>query len=182
MKNTSSHHQVIGFPPLLAGRNDEVVTLILGSAPSVKSLQVQQYYAHPQNAFWWIMGQLFDFDHQLSYVKRQEALSQNGVIVWDVLESCEREGSSDSRIQTESEIPNDIPLLLSHYNKINRIVCNGGVAFTLLRRHHRQLFKRNYEILKMPSTSPANARMTKAQKLVEWSVLKMPNTTIKRVP
>lgn len=167
-------HQVIGFPPLLAGQNESVNTLILGSAPSVKSLQMQQYYAHPQNSFWWIMGQLFNFDHQQPYAQLQQSLCDNGVIVWDVLASCEREGSLDSAIQGDTEIANDIPMLLSHYQGINRILCNGGVAFKLLKRHYRELFSQSLEVLKMPSTSPAFASMSKEQKLEEWSVLKLP--------
>ena len=174
-KQVSSQHQVIGFPPLLAGRDEHVTVLVLGSAPSVKSLQFQQYYAHPQNAFWWIMGQLFDFDHQLAYEQRYKLLNEKGVIVWDVLESCERQGSLDSRIKTESEVANDIPMLLNHYQSINRIVCNGGVSLKLLKRHHHQLFGQHYEILKMPSTSPANARLSKQEKLEQWAALKLPS-------
>ncbi len=173
-KQLSSQHQVIGFPPLLAGQNEQVTILVLGSVPSVRSLQFQQYYAHPQNAFWWIMGQLFGFDHQLAYEQRHKLLNENGVIVWDVLESCERQGSLDSRIKAESEVPNDIPMLLNHYNSINRIVCNGGTTLALLKRHHSQLFRQNYEILKMPSTSPANARLSKQEKLEQWTSLKLP--------
>ena len=98
-------------------------------------------------------------------------LNENGVIVWDVLESCERQGSLDSRIKAESEVANDIPMLLNHYDSINRIVCNGGTTLALLKRHHSQLFRQDYEILKMPSTSPANARKSFEMKLKEWQVL-----------
>ena len=164
--------QVIGFPPLLAGKNEEARILVLGSAPSVKSLEMQQYYGHPRNAFWWIMGQLFNFDHQVSYPKRQKLLSQNGVILWDVLESCERTGSLDSAIQTESELANDIPMLLKHYQSISQIACNGGAAMRLLKKHHSQLFDGAYEVMQMPSTSPAYAIITKEQKLEKWSQLR----------
>lgn len=174
-KYFDSANLVTGFSPLLADHDEQVTALVLGTAPSVKSLQLQQYYAHPQNTFWWIMGQLFEFDHQLTYDQRHKLLNDNGVVVWDVLQSCEREGSLDSSIQFESEVANDIPKFLSQYCGIKKIICNGGMAFKLLKRHHPQLFEQDFEILQMPSTSPANARMSKQEKLAKWAELKFPN-------
>ena len=174
-KHFDSTNLVTGFSPLLADHDEQVTVLVLGTAPSVKSLQLQQYYAHPQNTFWWIMGQLFEFDHQLAYDQRHKLLNENGVVVWDVLQSCEREGSLDSSIQFESEVANDIPKLLRQYGGIKKIICNGGMAFKLLKRHYPELFEQDFEILQMPSTSPANARMSKQEKLAKWVELKLPN-------
>jgi len=174
-KHFDSINLVTGFSPLLADHDEQVTVLVLGTAPSVKSLQLQQYYAHPQNTFWWIMGQLFEFDHQLAYDQRHKLLNENGVVVWDVLQSCEREGSLDSSIQFESEVANDIPKLLRQFGGIKKIICNGGMAFKLLKRHYPELFEQGFEILQMPSTSPANARMSKQEKLAKWAKLKLPN-------
>jgi len=146
--------------------------LILGTAPSVKSLTNQQYYAHPRNVFWWIMGQLFDFDESLSYSTRQECLNKQGIVVWDVLASCERKGSLDSAIQSHSEVANDIPRFLNQHPAIRTIVCNGQKARQLLAKHHPCLFEGEYTILVMPSTSPAFAAMDKYEKLAKWTAIK----------
>ena len=84
-----------GFPPIIGG---EPRILILGSMPGIKSLEAVEYYAHPQNAFWWIMAQLFELDLRADYPQRCRALIRAGVAVWDVLHDCERPGSLDSSI------------------------------------------------------------------------------------
>ncbi|MDM8567848.1 DNA-deoxyinosine glycosylase, partial [Candidatus Halobeggiatoa sp. HSG11] len=76
----------VGFPPIV---NPTAKILILGSMPGEKSLQKQQYYAHPRNAFWYIMGKLFNFDYQADYQKKTHALIANYIALWDVLQFCE---------------------------------------------------------------------------------------------
>lgn len=164
---------VIGFSPLIAkvpGQSTSTV-LILGSAPSVKSLEHQEYYAHPQNAFWWLMAKIFDFDNSLSYKDKQKILSKNGIIIWDVLASCQRSGSLDSQIQASTEVSNDIPELLRKHPNINAILCNGGAALRLLKKYYPNLFNETYDIIQMPSTSPAYASLNRCGKLEQWRLI-----------
>src|SRR3569832_790380 len=92
------------FPPI-AGR--EAHTLILGSLPGRKSLEAQQYYAHPQNAFWKLMARIFDFDPALSYTERTRVLQRHGIALWDVFAAAERPGSLDSDIVHATAEAND---------------------------------------------------------------------------
>src|SRR5204863_3711103 len=83
------------FPPI---SRQDAETLILGSLPGRKSLQMQQYYAHPQNAFWKLMGAIFDIDPSASYAERTRTLLRNRIALWDVFAAAERPGSLDSAI------------------------------------------------------------------------------------
>jgi len=87
--------------------SESAVILILGSMPGEESLQRQQYYAHPRNLFWDIMGQMYDFDKNLPYHERLTQLKHNGIALWDVLSKCRRKGSLDSNIDISSTEPND---------------------------------------------------------------------------
>ena len=97
---------ISGFPPV---ESAEAETLILGSMPSERSLREKQYYGHPANAFWFIMGRLLDFDHRIDYDARKRMLVVNRIALWDVVYSCEREGSLDSAIKARSIKPNNFP-------------------------------------------------------------------------
>ncbi|HPV23953.1 MAG TPA: DNA-deoxyinosine glycosylase, partial [Casimicrobium sp.] len=97
-------HRITSFPPLIA---PNATRLILGSMPGVASLAAAQYYAHPQNAFWRIMGAVAGFDAALSFDERVAELARAGVALWDVLAACERSGSLDSAIARKSEVAND---------------------------------------------------------------------------
>ncbi|ATX80226.1 hypoxanthine-DNA glycosylase [Mariprofundus aestuarium] len=88
-----------GFP---YSANRDAKILILGSMPSRKSIAADQYYAHPQNGFWPIMGELFGFTASLEYEERLAQLRKNGVGLWDVAHQCVRPGSLDSAIEIES--------------------------------------------------------------------------------
>ena len=98
--------------------------LILGSLPGEESLRQVQYYAHKRNAFWRIMGELWNFDPALPYAERLEALMIHRIALWDVAGSGFRPGSLDSNLKLER--PNDIPALLARCPGIRRIGCNGG--------------------------------------------------------
>ena len=137
--------------------------LILGSMPGVESLRQQQYYAFKHNVFWRIMGELFHFDATLPYSERLKCLLKNHVALWDTLGQCERHGSLDTAIQ--HAIPNDIPGLLKKCPKITRILCNGTAAATHFRRNFPQYIPM---MTQLPSTSPAAARLTSAQKRNAW--------------
>ena len=156
------------FPPV-ADRNARV--LILGSMPGGESLRRRQYYAHPRNAFWPVMGSLFGFDPALPYPERLNALKCARVGLWDTLAGCERSGSLDSNIR-EPE-PNDITRLLRKCPGIRTVCCNGTASFGFLKKYHPALFDRpGLEILRLPSTSPAAALYSFEEKLDLWSIVK----------
>ena len=141
--------------------------LILGSIPSVKSLQMQEYYAHPRNAFWFIMSQLFGFEQNLEYKKRLDMLLQNRVALFDVIGSCKREGSLDSAIKDIEH--QDFESFFQKYPNIETVFCNGGKAYC----EFLKIRKGDKKIYKLPSTSPANARMSRDKKLKEWEKIKL---------
>lgn len=136
--------------------------LILGSLPGDASLGKSEYYGHPRNSFWRIMGERFLFDPAEDYAVRLEILRRNHVAVWDVVSSGVRPGSLDSDIR--AAIPNDIPGLVASLPELRRICCNGGAAHSLLKRFFPELWKSHFEIIRLPSTSPAAARMSYEEK------------------
>ena len=142
--------------------------LILGTMPGVASLAAGQYYAHPRNQFWDIMGALFGAGRDLSYARRLARLRAAGVALWDVVAECERPGSLDSAIRREK--PNDLAGLLRRHPRIHTIVFNGQPAARLFHRHFPAL-PRALHLVVMPSTSPAHARRTAAAKQKAWSTL-----------
>lgn len=148
------------------------VALILGSLPSVASLTEQQYYAHPHNAFWRIIETLFANGTPCTYDERIELLKQNRIALWDVIARAERHGSLDSAIQADTVIPNDIVGLLKAYPSITTIYLNGSTAATLFKRHIAKQLSTSVQIIQLPSTSPANARIGFKVKLGRWGVIK----------
>ncbi len=145
--------------------------LILGSMPGGESLRRQQYYAHPRNAFWRIMGTLFDFSPDLPYAERLDRLKKHHVALWDSLVGCERDGSLDSNIRDPE--PNDIPRLLRECPSIRMIFCNGTASFRFLKKYHAELFDRSdLTVVQLPSTSPAAAVFSFEEKLARWRTVK----------
>jgi double-stranded uracil-DNA glycosylase len=145
--------------------------LILGSMPGTVSLAAHQYYAHPHNQFWRIMGELCGAGPELPYEQRLERLQARGIGLWDVFESCARPGSLDSSIDHASAVVNDIPALLRRCPQITRICCNGTTSYTAFNRHLGAELARSrpsLEIQRLPSTSPANASWSPARKLAAW--------------
>ncbi|MFO1344989.1 MAG: DNA-deoxyinosine glycosylase [Rhodocyclaceae bacterium] len=157
---------VESFPPIVA---PGARVLILGSMPGVASLSAGQYYAHPRNAFWPILGALCGFAATAPYAERVLALQAAGVAVWDVLQSCVRPGSLDTAIERSSEVPNDIAGLLSDQPGIRCIAFNGGTAEAAFRRHVPADVVGGLRLLRLPSTSPANAAWSFERKLAAWS-------------
>jgi hypoxanthine-DNA glycosylase len=156
-----------GFPPLLGDLPD---TLILGSMPGVKSLEHQQYYAHPRNAFWPIMANLLGFDATQPYEQRCDLLKQHNIAVWDVLKACQREGSLDQNINNDSLILNDFHTLLKTHSSIKRLFFNGGKAEAVFKQvlPHIAPSLLTFSMQRLPSTSPAHAAITFEQKLATW--------------
>ncbi len=139
--------------------------LILGSIPSIRSLQAQEYYAHPRNSFWYIMSQLFDFDEELCYEKRLDMLLKNRVALFDVIGSCKREGSLDSAIKEVEH--QDFENFFQKYPNITYVFCNGTKAYS----EFLKVYKGDKKVYKLPSTSPANARAKKEDKLKVWEII-----------
>lgn len=136
--------------------------------PGVKSLEEQQYYAHPQNRFWKLMGMLCNDENlpNLNYQDRLKALLNNGLALWDVIESCKREGSLDSNIKSEK--PNDIQNLLEQFPKVKIICLNGNKSYSAFKKYFPQILEK-HDCYKLPSTSPANARYKLEDLYKEWN-------------
>ena len=125
--------------------------------PGVKSLEEQQYYAHPQNRFWPMMAYLLKEELPTDYPAKLSMLLRHHIALWDSIGSCEREGSLDSAIRNEKG--NDFSALLQGYPKIRTICFNGGKSAQTFKRYNKELMKRSdIAFHAMPSTSPANAR------------------------
>ena len=148
------------FPPVARA---DAELLILGSMPGEESLRKMQYYAFPQNAFWRITGALFGFEPALPYPKRLAALKKAHVALWDVVGTCRREGSLDSSIK--DAVPNDLPALLARCPRLKLVACNGGASYASLRRFFPDF---PLPVVRLPSTSPAAARLSFERKLDQW--------------
>lgn len=171
MTAKSSNHDEC-FPPI-ADRDAD--TLILGSLPGRKSLEMQQYYAHPQNAFWKLIGALFDFDGSLPYTRRVEILTRHRIAIWDVLAAAERPGSLDSSIVHRSALANDFAKFYRSHPRIRRVFFNGRKAEEIYRRFVLPELGPDFDSLGyecLPSTSPAHAGMGFAEKLDKWRKIK----------
>jgi TDG/mug DNA glycosylase family protein len=161
MSRVHSFEPVIGVHPRM---------VILGSMPGTVSLEAVQYYANPRNAFWKIMAELFGISFEVSYDERIRQIKTRPVILWDSLKSCHRPGSLDSNIQRNTAQANDFAGLLKQYPDISLIAFNGAAS----EKYFRQLAlpelpdSLNLKLIRMPSTSPANAAMSFEAKLVAW--------------
>jgi TDG/mug DNA glycosylase family protein len=156
--------------------------LILGSMPGVRSLQARQYYAHPQNAFWRIIAELLGLPAVSSYEERVRALQAARIAVWDVLKSCEREGSLDASIEDGTLIANDFRRFFREHPGIRQVFFNGAKAEACFRRHVLAGLGRekpqqgkwavsSMRYTRLPSTSPAHAGMPYARKRDAWRAI-----------
>lgn len=143
----------------------EVQILIVGSMPGIASLQQRQYYAHPRNAFWPIMQQIFNWP-DLDYAARCQALTNEKIALWDVLRSCQRRGSLDSDIAPDSIEVNNFQAFFRQHPNITQVLCNGGKAAQLFQRHVKT--PAGISLTQLPSTSPAHAAMSFEIKLEKW--------------
>ena len=154
-----------GLPPVV---DDGTRVLVLGSMPGQVSLQMQQYYAHPRNAFWRIMSELLGFDGHADYGARLDALRAAGIGLWDVLRLCDRPGSLDSAIVRDSMEANDFEKLFAQRPSITQVFFNGAKAEQVFRRLVAPNLARPPTYLRLPSSSPANAGVAYDAKLRAW--------------
>ncbi|MEQ8849100.1 DNA-deoxyinosine glycosylase [Botrimarina sp.] len=157
-----------GFPPIARA---DAVRLVLGSMPGAASLAAGQYYAHPRNAFWPIMGELYGAGPALPYADRQRRLCEAGVAVWDVLRSCRRLGSLDASIDAASEQANDFAAFFRRHPRSQLVAFNGQKAEQAFRRHVAPVVAEELarvRLVRLPSTSPAHAGRSFEQKLAAW--------------
>jgi TDG/mug DNA glycosylase family protein len=160
--------RVQSFPPIVSQKSK---VLILGSMPGEASLKTRQYYAHPRNTFWPVMGKLFRAGPWLPYQERVTLLQSAGVALWDSLQACVKIGSLDSSIT--DEVANDFPGFFDKHPNITHIFFNGMKAEKAFRRHALpSLTKDQHIFARLPSTSPAHAAMTLDAKAQAWSAVR----------
>ena len=143
--------------------------------PGKASLERQQYYAHLRNAFWPIMGGLFGAGPELPYAERLTKLTAVGIALWDVLENCFRPGSLDSSITDATARPNDFAAFFAAHDTIRHVFFNGRKAADIFRRKVLPELGSGYEapeLRTLPSTSPAHASRSYAEKLRDWSIVR----------
>lgn len=160
--NPEAADRLVGLAPVF---DPGVRVLVLGSFPGAASLQAAQYYAHPRNAFWRVMAAVLAAPDlpAMPYEQRLGRLLAGGVGVWDAVASCRREGSLDTAI--EAAWPSDLPSLLPRLPALVAVACNGA------RAHHETLAilgGATVPLLKLPSTSPAHAGLSLADKAAAW--------------
>lgn len=149
-----------GFKPIIgtAPRG-----MILGSMPSVTSLAKQEYYGFRHNRFWKIMEAYYQLTLS-DYTAKQECIKNNHLILWDVIATCEREGSLDSAIH--NAVCNDIASLVYQYPSIHLILCNGKKSYELYKRHIQPQL--SLECVCLPSTSNANRTISQQELYAKW--------------
>lgn len=146
--------------------------LLLGSFPGLASLKAQQYYGHPRNQFWRLLGDVFGLPLvTLSYEQRLATLRRQGIALWDVISETEREGSLDSNIRDPHA--SDLAWLLSQLPQLQTIGFNGGTAARIGQRQLMALGEAPWRIVNLPSSSPAYT-MAYDAKLASWQALGRP--------
>lgn len=173
--------RIYGFPPAVTPATR---VLVLGSIPSVASLEIEQYYGKPQNAFWRIMGALFGAGPEHPYATRLALLNAHGVGLWDVVASCVRPGSLDSNIRMRDVEVNDFSALFDRCTAIQHVVFNGRKSEDIFGKRVQPGLAAKQPALvyhSMPSTSPAMATLDFAGKLDRWRELLQVVDSIKEV-
>lgn len=151
-------NRIYGFPPV---EDENARVLIVGSMPSIASLDVSFYYGHPRNAFWPIMANVFSESIPENTRDKKALLVNNGIALWDVYASCIREGSLDSAIRAGEK--NDFASFFKTHTKIRAVLCNGETAY----RMFDSSVCPQIPVLRLPSTSPAYTKSFE-QKLSAW--------------
>ncbi|MGY4516042.1 DNA-deoxyinosine glycosylase [Lysobacter sp. HA18] len=153
-----------GLPPI---ENPDARALVLGSMPGGASLRAGRYYAHSQNLFWTFMGELVGALPEWTYERRIEQLRSAGVALWDVIATCERTGSLDSAIR--GAVANDFSAFFAAHPRLRAVLFNGATAeATFLRQVPVDVVPSGVQLIRGPSTSPANRSIPTATKLDAW--------------
>jgi len=161
----TDNKRIHSFKPIV---NDQTKVLILGTMPSIKSLEHQEYYGNKQNVFWKLLFTIFDQPYQESYTEKMILIRERGIGLWDVLQSCERKSSLDSDITKEQA--NDIQGLIQEYSTIKTIAFSSQKARQYFTKYIGEI--EGVSLLTLPSPSGANARMTFKEKAEHWQELK----------
>lgn len=148
------------FPPVV---DENCRILVLGSFPSVKSREDGFFYGHPQNRFWRMLAAIFDEDVPADIPAKKAFLLRHHIALWDVIAACEIKGSSDASVK--NAVPVDI-VRVTQIASIERIVCNGNLAYKLYQRHLEPLT--GIQAISLPSTSPANAAWSLERLVSAW--------------
>lgn len=154
--------EIHNIPPVFDA-NSKV--LILGSFPSVKSREQRFFYSHPQNRFWRVISSITNEDLPKSIEEKKQLLLKHNIAVWDVIKSCDIVGSSDSSIA--NVCINDFDTIFSKAN-IEMLYANGDKAYSLFRKY----YSKEISIIKLPSTSPANAQYSLERLCDKWKVIR----------
>lgn len=136
--------------------------------PGLASLREAQYYAHPRNRFWPLMGALCGITVDAPYQQRLQALNAAGVGVWDVIGTCRRRGSLDADIVRGSEVANPIGPLIGSLTELRLVACNGAAAHRAFQRFIAPGLSHPPAVLALPSTSPANASASLRALIQAW--------------
>jgi hypoxanthine-DNA glycosylase len=155
--------------PLVVGASPKI--LVLGTFPGEESLKQKQYYAHPRNLFWEFMEQICGAGRDIDYEERLNILRNNHIALWDVLRTCSRQVSLDTNIRNGYYEVNDFKEFLVEH-QINAIYFNGQKAGKLFRKFAAATLTELPALLVLPSTSPANAGISKDAKINQWLVIK----------
>lgn len=142
--------------------------LILGSFPSVRSREAAFFYGHPQNRFWRVTAAVFGCETPVTVAEKKAFLINNKIALWDVISSCDIEGSSDTSIRNAK--PNDISLILNKAD-IRKIFVNGKTAEKYYNKYILPLT--GIKACCLPSTSPANAAFTPEKLIEKWNIIKI---------
>jgi len=149
------------IPPIY-NKNSKI--LILGSFPSVKSREAQFFYGHPSNRFWKVLADIHNTREPITIEKKKQFLLSNNIAVWDVISSCEIEGSADSSIK--NVIANDLFIILDNCD-IDSIFVNGKTSEKVYNEYIKPIINR--EAIYLPSTSAANAKYSLEMLIDEWN-------------
>ncbi len=152
------------IPPLY---DENSGILILGSFPSVRSREEGFFYGHPQNRFWKVTSAVYGEDTPNTVEEKKSFLLRNHIALWDVIGSCDIEGSSDSSIRNVRA--NDLSKILE-YADIRSIYVNGQTAYKYYRKYSEK--ETGKAAICLPSTSPANAAWSLERLKNAWSCIK----------
>lgn len=151
----------IAFPPVV---DQSCRVLFLGTMPGEESLRRQQYYGHPSNQFWKILYALYHQPLSFDYQERVAFALNKNIALWDVLHSCEGQGSLDSNIKNEAA--NDFSDFYTHYPQLTYICFTSKKAADFYKKYIG--FDTQHDFLVLPSPSPAHARMSLSEKTEKW--------------